>query len=143
MNFSTLTLDQLLELHSQTIHRHGGSPGIRDQGLIESALAQPSATFGGVELYPTIVEKACALAFSLIKNHGFIDGNKRIGTAALDAFLRLNGYELDVGADEGERAILEVASGVMPRQPFTEWVKQHTQALHPANGTLNGITHGP
>ena len=72
-----LTLKELIELHQRLIERSGGSPGIRDLGLLESALAQPLMTFGGEDLYPTVVEKASALGFSLIKKHPFVDGNKR------------------------------------------------------------------
>ena len=89
----------------------GGSPGIADLGLIESALAQPRATFGEQELYSDLPTKAAALGYSLITNHGFADGNKRVGHAATEAFLLLNGWEIICGVDEQERMILEVASG--------------------------------
>jgi len=78
-----LTLDEVLELHRRIIKQSSGSAGITNQGTLESALAQPRMTFGGEELYPTIVGKASALGFSLIKNHPFIDGNKRIGHAPM------------------------------------------------------------
>jgi len=79
MSTVPLSLQQVLELHEESIRRHGGSAGVRDLGLVESALAQPDASFGGVEFYPTITEKVAALGFSLVKNRGFIDGNKRVG----------------------------------------------------------------
>ena len=82
-------------------------------------------TFGGQELYPTIIEKATALGFSLINNHPFNDGNKRVGHAALETFLVLNGYEIDAPVDEQERVILSVAAGEMDRVEFTDWLRAH------------------
>jgi death-on-curing protein len=85
-----LVLIEVIELHRQIIEQSGGSLGIRDLGAVESALAQPRMTFGGEELYPTLVDKAAAIGFSLIMNHPFIDGNKRIGHAAMEVFLVMN-----------------------------------------------------
>jgi death-on-curing protein len=89
-----LTLNEVLELHGQIISQSGGTPGILNLTALESALAQPRMTFGGTELYPTIAEKASAIGFSLIKNHPFVDGNKRSGHAAMEVFLVLNGFEI-------------------------------------------------
>ena len=99
--------------------------GIRDAGVLESALAQPRMTFGNRELYPTIVEKASALGFSLIQNHPFVDGNKLTGHAALETFLVLNGFEIDAPVDEQEQIILRVASGELERDKFTAWLRSH------------------
>jgi death-on-curing protein len=129
MSFFTLTLEQLLELQAETIRCHGGATGVRDLGLIESALAQPAASFGGTDLYPTLIEKASALAFSLAKNHGFIDGNKRIAFATLDAFLRVNGYEIIATVDDAEQIVLGVAASRITREAFTEWVGMNTVPL--------------
>ena len=120
-----LSLKEVLELHRLLLERTGGLSGVRDLGLLESAVAQPLMTFGGQELYPTIIEKATALGFSLINNHPFNDGNKRVGHAALETFLVLNGYEIDAPVDEQERAILSVAAGEMDRVEFTEWLRAH------------------
>ncbi|MDT5120645.1 MAG: death on curing protein [Acidobacteriota bacterium] len=120
-----LTLKEVLDLHRRVIEQSGGLSGIRDLGMLESALAQPLMTFGGEELYPTIVEKASALGFSLIKNHPFIDGNKRIGHAAMETFLVLNSYEISASVDEQEQVILKVASGESGRDEFTEWLRAH------------------
>jgi len=120
-----LELGEVLELYRRVMKQSGGTVGIRDLGRLESALAQPRATFGGAELYPTIVEKAAALGFSLIQNHPFIDGNKRIGHAALEVFLMLNGYEIEAGVDEQQKVILGVASGEIERKAFVEWVCEH------------------
>jgi death on curing protein len=120
-----LTLDEVLELYRRVIERSGGSSGIRDAGALESAVAQPRMTFGGEDLYPTLIEKASALGFSLIKNHPFIDGNKRLGHAAVETFLVVNGFEIKATVDEQERIILAVAAGEMTREDFTEWLRDH------------------
>jgi death-on-curing protein len=78
-----LTLEQVLILHKRIIEQSGGSIGIRDKGILESALAQPYMSYGGQELYPTLIKKVAALGFSLINNHPFVDGNKPIGHAAI------------------------------------------------------------
>jgi len=90
---------------------------------LESALAQPHMTFGGEDLYPTLIEKAAALSFSLIKNHPFVDGNKRIGHAALETFLLLNGQEIEATVDEQEAIILGLAAGELDRSSFLEWLR--------------------
>jgi death-on-curing protein len=120
------TLDEALELHRLAIKQAGGSPGVRDQGLLESALAQPEMTFAGQDLYPTLAEKAVALGYSLIMNHPFVDGNKRVGHAAMETSLVLHGYEIAADVDEQERVILAVAAGTTTRQDFGEWVRNHT-----------------
>jgi death-on-curing protein len=107
------------------MEQSGGSIGIHSLGALESALAQPRMTFDGEELYPTIVEKASALGFSIIKNHPFVDGNKRTGHAAMETFLVLNGYEIEASVDEQERIILQVASGELERDEFTAWLRDH------------------
>jgi death-on-curing protein len=106
----------------------GGSPGVRDLRALESALAQPRMAFGGADLYASIEEKAVALGYSLISNHPFIDGNKRVGHAALEVFLLLNGYELDAPIDDAERIIVSVASGTGSREDLLDWVRKHMVA---------------
>ncbi|MDJ0798179.1 MAG: type II toxin-antitoxin system death-on-curing family toxin [Calothrix sp. MO_167.B12] len=122
-----LTLEEVLELYHRIIEQSGGAAGISNLGRLESAIAQPQMTFAGEELYLTIVEKASALGFSLIQNHPFIDGNKRIGHAAMEVFLVLNGFEIDAGVDEQEQVILQLASGKLDREEFTEWLGSHTK----------------
>jgi death-on-curing protein len=117
-----LTLNEVLTLYSRVMKQSGGATGIHDWGALESALAQPRMTFDGAELYPTLVDKASALGFSLILNHPFVDGNKRIGHAVMETFLILNGFELNALVNEQERVILEVAAGQLPREEFTEWL---------------------
>lgn len=102
---------------------------IRDLGILESAVAQPKMTFGGEDLYPTIIEKASALGFSLIKNHPFLDGNKRTGHAAMEIFLVLNGMEIDASIEEQERVVLLLASGDLGREEFTEWLRLNLRTI--------------
>jgi death on curing protein len=118
-----LTLDEVLELHRLVVEQSGGATGLRDLGALESAVAQPCMTFGGQDLYPTVVEKASALGFSLIGNHPFLDGNKRVGHAAMETFLVLNGHELSAAVEEQEAVVLGVAAGTVRREQFTEWVR--------------------
>jgi death-on-curing protein len=120
-----LTLNEVLELYRRIMEQSGGSVGIHDLGALESALAQPRVTFGGEELYPAVIEKASALGFSIIKNHPFVDGNKRTGHAAMETFLVLNGYEIEATVDEQERIILQVAAGELGRDEFTDWLRSH------------------
>lgn len=120
-----LSLAEILDLYGRVLVVGGGSSAIHDLGALESALAQPRATLGEDDLYPTLVEKAAALGFSLISNHPFVDGNKRIGHAAIEVFLALNGHQLDATVDDAERVILGVAAGTIGRDEFAEWVRQH------------------
>jgi death-on-curing protein len=120
-----LTLGEALELYQRVMKQSGGSVGIHNLSALESALAQPRMTFGGEELYSTIVEKASALGFSLIKNHPFVDGNKRAGHAAMETFLVLNGFEINASVDEQEQIILQVALGELERDEFADWLRNH------------------
>ena len=120
-----LTLSEVIELHDRVTSESGGSGVIRDLGALESALAQPRMTFGGEELYPTVVDKAGVLGYSVIANHPFVDGNKRTGHAAIEVFLVLNGYELRALVNEQERIVLQVASGELKREGFTDWLRAH------------------
>ncbi len=124
-----LTVGEVLEIYSQVMKQSGGGVGIRDLGALESAVAQPRMTFNDEELYPTILEKASALGFSLIQNHPFIDGNKRAGHAAMESFLMFNGSEISANVDEQVDLILGVASGKIDRNTFTEWLKNHVVDL--------------
>lgn len=120
-----LTLEQVLELHRLALKQSGGMDGVRDLGALESAVAQPQMTFGGEELYPTLTDKAAALGFSLVCNHPFMDGNKRVGHAAMETFLVLNGWELAAAVDEQEQMVLRLAAGGLGREEFTAWVGSH------------------
>lgn len=123
-----LTLIEVLELHQKIIEQSGGALGIRDIGLLESAIAQPRMTFDGTELHPSLLEKSAALGFSIIMNHPFIDGNKRTGHAATEIFLILNGMEINASVDEQERVVLAIASGELRRESFVKWLQRYTTA---------------
>jgi len=120
-----LTLGEVVALHRRLMATTGGTSGIRALGLLESALAQPRASFGGDDLYPGVIDKAAALGFSLVMGHPFVDGNKRTGHAAMETFLVLNGYELNAPVDEQERVMLELAAGELSRDNFLSWVRTH------------------
>ena len=121
-----LTLIEVLELHRRIIKQSGGASGIRDMGLLESAIAQPRMTFGGEDLYPSLLEKSAALGFSIIMNHPFVDGNKRTGHAATETFLVLNEVEINASVDEQEGVVLAIASGKLERETFVEWLQRNT-----------------
>ncbi|WP_084544306.1 type II toxin-antitoxin system death-on-curing family toxin [Chroogloeocystis siderophila] len=123
-----LTLVEILELHRRILEQSGGASGIRDIGLLESAIAQPRMTFGGEDLYPSLLEKAAALGFSIIMNHPFVDGNKRTGHAATETFLVLNGLEISSSVDEQERLVLAIAAGELERKALVEWLQRNTTA---------------
>ena len=106
-----LSKKQILMLHTQLIQQTGGSDGVRDYNLLDSALENPFQSFGGEELYPTIQAKDARLRYGLIKNHCMIDGNKRIGTHAMLVFLALNGIELKYTQKELYEAILDISAG--------------------------------
>jgi death-on-curing protein len=120
-----LTIAQVLDLHRRLLEQSGGIAGLRDRAGLESAVAQPWMTFGGADLYPTLAAKAGALCHALVQNHPFNDGNKRVGHAAMETMLVMNGFELDAGVDEQEATILAVASGQMNRPVLIAWVAQH------------------
>ena len=124
-----LSLAEVLKLHGLIIAKSGGSDGLRDLGMLESALGQPRQTFGGEDLYPSLTSKAAALGFSLIMNHPFIDGNKRVGHAATEAVLMLNGFELAAEIDDAEAEILAVAAGQRTRDEFQAWIEKRVRPL--------------
>ncbi len=124
-----LSLGEIVYLHQALLDQTGGATGIRDLGGLESALAQPRATFDDVDLHPTIVQKAAALGFSLTLNHPFVDGNKRVAHAAMEVFLLLNGRELVGTVDEQERLMLDLADGQITREELTAWLEQHTKPI--------------
>ena len=120
-----LSKKQILILHTQLIQQTGGSEGVRDYNLLDSALETPFQSFGGDELYPTIQAKAARLGYGLIKNHCMIDGNKRIGTHSMLVFLALNGIELKYMQKELYETILDVAAGKIEYEDLLQWVLDH------------------
>lgn len=111
-----LTLPEVLALHDDQNFCFGGTSGLRDVGLLESALAQPQATFGGELLHATIYEQAAAYLFHLAMNHPFLDGNKRTAFAVMDAFLRLNGYQLNLSDDQTYQLVLDVVQKIVNKE---------------------------
>lgn len=120
-----LSKQQILKLHEMLIAQSGGSPEIRDDGLLDSALNTPFQSFGDTELYPSLLEKATRLGYGLIKNHPFVDGNKRIGTHAMLVFLAINNAELSYSDDELIHLILGIAAGEYDDKHLLNWLQQH------------------
>ncbi len=120
-----LTKQQVILLHKDIIAASGGSSEIRDEGLLDSALNTPFQTFADAELYPTVIEKAARLGYSLIKNHAFVDGNKRIGAHTMLVFLALNGIEVEYEDSDFIQLVLGVAAGETSAEQFLSWPKSH------------------
>ncbi len=123
------TLAEIIRLQQWIIQTTGGKSGVLDLRAIDSAVVQPQMTFGGEDFYPAVIDKAAALGFSLIKNHGLDDGNKHIGYMAGRMFLRMNKHDLTGTVDEKAAVILALAASEIGREEFTEWVRAHTIAL--------------
>lgn len=120
-----LSKEQILMLHSQLIEEYGGSDGVRDYNLLDSALENPFQSFGGEELYPTLQAKAARLGYGLIKNHCMIDGSKRIGIHAMLVFLAINGIEIDYTQKELYETILAIADGSLEYEYLLKWILEH------------------
>lgn len=120
-----ITLDEALVTHRMILDESGGAAGLRDLPSLQSALLQPLMTFGGQELYPELAEKAAALCFSIVINHPFVDGNKRVGHSVMETFLVLNGHHLSAPIAEQEQLILQMAAGEIARHDFVNWVRSH------------------
>lgn len=116
---------RLLNKQAQSREEYGGSDGVRDYNLLDSALENPFQSFGGEELYPTLQAKAARLGYGLIKNHCMIDGNKRIGTHAMLVFLAINGIELDYTQKELYETILAIADGSLEYEDLLKWILEH------------------
>lgn len=125
-NVFFLTLEQVLLIHNLQIEKYGGSHGIRDLSLLESAIFRPQSSFGGLDLYPTLFDKAAVLMDSIIKNHAFVDGNKRTGTGCVYMFLSMNGYELLATKKEFMGVVLGVARGEIDLKILTGWLRAHS-----------------
>ncbi len=114
-----VTKSTVLSIHARQIEMFGGTSGVRDEGLLESALAQPQATFGGQLLHPTISEQAAAYLYHIAMNHPFIDGNKRTAFAVADTFVRLNDFSLDLTDDRAYDLVMQVAQGTMTKEELS------------------------
>lgn len=124
MNY--LTPEQVLFIHSRLIDETGGMHGVRDLGLLESAVARPQSVFGSKDLYPTIFHKAAALAESLVQNHPFTDGNKRTSITAAGIFLQINGYTLKASQNELVKFAVSLATKKVSFDQVVEWFEKHT-----------------
>ena len=124
MNYHTP--EQVLFIHSRLVAETGGSHGVRDLGLLESAVARPQATFDGKELYPDLFTKAASLMDSLVNNHPFIDGNKRTGVTAAGLFLRINGRKLDASSEDLEACTRRVVAKGMEISELADWMRTNS-----------------
>lgn len=120
-----VTVDDIIRLHEQVIRTTGGLDGIRDFGILESALAAPLQTFGGTDLFPDVVEKIARLGYGLARNHAFIDGNKRIGALMVQLLLKWNGYKLVLKAGELADMFISIADGTSSEEDLLYWIQQH------------------
>ena len=120
-----LSKPQILLLHEQLIAETGGSSGLRDEGMLDSALNTPFQTFAGKDVYPSLQQKATRLCFGLVKNHPFVDGNKRIGAHVMLVFLALNGIELQHTQAELSEVILQLAAGTLQSTDLLDWILSH------------------
>ncbi|MBI3011520.1 MAG: type II toxin-antitoxin system death-on-curing family toxin [Candidatus Omnitrophica bacterium] len=118
---------QVIYLYRQIIQQSGGTVGLRDEGLLESAVYRPQASFGGQDLYQDLFSKAAALGHSLISNHPFVDGNKRVGFEAMRLMLRLNGYDIRASLEAKFDFVMDVAQGKRTEQAIADWLKQHSR----------------
>ncbi len=124
-----LTVKQVIALHTQVVMRTGGSDGIRDMGLLESAVNAPFQSFGGYDVYPTIYDKAARLGFRLAQNHAFVDGNKRIAAHALLTFLELNDIEIDCTEAELISMFMSIAASEVTFDDLANWITNHAHNI--------------
>ena len=124
-----ITIKTILRLHELSIITYGGSQGIRDQGLMESAIARPYQTFGGEDLYPTVFEKAAALTESIIINHPFIDGNKRTGLLAMLVILEIGNFKITASNDDTYNFTIQISTGEIKFKEIVIWLKNNTEAV--------------
>lgn len=124
-----LSLEQVIAIHDDQIERYGGSHGIGRLELLESTIMRPQTTFGGKDLYPGIFNKVAAIFHSLVLNHGFVDGNKRVATVSTLIFLKLNGHRLDVGQSELIQVVLKIASKEWGVKKIALWLKENSKRI--------------
>ncbi len=129
-----LTVAKVLQIHERSLEESGGDPGIREPALLDSAVAQPRARFGGKDLYPGIADKAAVLAFSLVMNHPFVDGNKRTGYAAMMMFLSRNDHTIITSIDERESIFVSLAAGTLNANSSTLGSVLGPSGRSPENG---------
>jgi death-on-curing protein len=122
-----LSISQVLDIHQDEINSFGGTSGVRDEGLLDSALAQPQATFFGELLHPTIGEQAAAYLYHLAMNHPFIDGNKRTAFAVMDTFVTLNGYSLNLSQEQAYNLVIRVVQKEISKEELSAFLELHLQ----------------
>ena len=122
-----LSLDEVIEIHRDMIERYGGSPGIRDMGLLQSAVAMSQASFGGQFLHADLFETGAAYLFHIVQNHPFVDGNKRVGAMATFTFLKVNGLTLTSPETEFEKVVLAAAQGKLGKAAIAEFLRKHAR----------------
>lgn len=120
-----LSKEQVLMLHAELLRETGGAEGLRDEGLLDSALNAPFQSFGDTDVFPSLQQKGARLGYGLICNHAFVDGNKRIGTHVMLVFLALNGIELEYTQEELSDMVLGVASGNLQFEDMVKWIIKH------------------
>jgi death-on-curing protein len=123
---SFLSKRLVLAIHRDQINSFGGTHGLRDEGLLESALEQPKVTYGGELLHPTLFEQAAAYLLHLAQNHPFVDGNKRVAFAAMDVFLRINGVQLELSDAQAYRLVVGAASGKTTKEQIADLLRENT-----------------
>ncbi len=119
----------VLTIHADLLQRYGGRPGLRDRGLLESALAQPRMTAGGKEIHKTVFEKAAAYGYHICSNHPFIDGNKRVAFVLMDIFLQKNGWEITATEEDAYSMMMSLASGHVSKAKLASWLKAHAARI--------------
>jgi death-on-curing protein len=119
------SVETVVAIHAELINKIGGLHGIRDENLLDMSVNSPFQTFGGNDLYPTLVKKAAHLVFSLIKNHPFLDGNKRVGVTVMIIFLKSNGFEIDCTNEELADLGIGLADGSYDEDYVRNWIKNH------------------
>lgn len=123
---SFLGLDEVIEIHSDQIRRYGGHPGVRDLGLLKSAIAMPAACYGGYYLHTDIYDMAAAYLFHIVRNHPFIDGNKRTGAVSSYVLLTMNGIQLHADEDSFEKVVLSIAEGKTNKASVAQFFRENT-----------------
>ena len=119
----------VLTIHADLLQRYGGQPGLRDRGLLESALAQPRTTVGGKEVHKTVFEKGAAYGYHVCSNHPFIDGNKRVAFVLMDVFLQKNGWEMTAAEEDAYSMMMSLASGKLSKAQLAAWLREHSARL--------------
>ncbi len=129
MKFRYLSLEHVLSIHDLMIREFGGSHGLRDSGLLESSIGQPRQSFGGIDLYPTLFEKAAMYAYSISENQPFIDGNKRTAASVAAIFLELNGFEIDCPEGQIYGLMMDLANKRISRKKLSKWFKDNSKKI--------------